>query len=129
MVNWKTSGRILLLDILLLLLLLSAGPLARWMIHVFPDCPVAQWGYQCCACGSTRCMLALSKLQIGQAFTFHPLLCILVFYGSLGLVSLNLGYLAGVQLFRKLFRLLTDYRAIIAWAIAYGLFGLLRNIL
>lgn len=129
MVNWKTRGRILLLDILLLLLLLSAGPLARCMIRALPDCPVAQLGYQCCACGSTRCLLALSQLQIGQAFTFHPLLCVLVFHGFLGLVALNLGHLANIHPFRSFFRLLTDYRAIIAWAIAYGLFGLLRNIL
>lgn len=122
-------SQILLLDFAIVLLAILARPLAAWMIEVLPDCFIAEMGYLCPACGSTRCLLALSRLQIGQAFTYHPLLCILGFYGALGLLALNLGYLAGIGFFRRLFRLLTDYRAIITWAIAYGLFGLLRNIL
>lgn len=122
------AARILLLDGILLLLLLWAGPLARWMIRWIPTCPVAALGYQCAACGSTRCILALAQGQFAQAFSFHPLLCILLSYSFLAWIALHLGHLCNVRPCRQLFSILTDYRAIIAWAVAYGLFAIARNI-
>lgn len=127
-VNLPKTAWILLLDAALLLILIFAGPLATWMIRRIPTCPLAALGYLCPACGSTRCILALSQLRIAQAFSFHPLLCILLVYCLLGWIALHLGHLGKRPLFRKLFAILTDYRAIIAWAIAYVLFAILRNI-
>lgn len=124
----KRKRWILLLDATLLLLLLCAGALAQWMMEVVPACPVAAAGYQCAACGSTRCVLALSRLEFGTAFSAHPLLCLLLCYGFVGLVALHLGYLAGRPAFARMFRWLTDYRAVIGWAVAYALFGILRNL-
>lgn len=119
---------IVLLDLALCVLALCLQPLARWMMAVLPTCPVAQLGYLCSACGSTRCLLALSQLQLAQAFAFHPLLCLLALYSLLGLLALHLGYLANIQPLRRLCKAMADYRVIIAWAVAYGLFGLLRNL-
>ncbi len=123
----KQLRRILLLDGCLLLGLLCAGPLAAWMLRWLPFCPIADLGYQCAACGSTRCILALSRLQFSQAFSFHPLLCLLIGYGFLGLIALHLGHLGQLRPFQRLFAWMTDYRAIIAWAVVYGLFAILRN--
>lgn len=121
--------RILLLDLALILLLLLAWPLSKWMMDVIPDCIVAQQGYLCPACGSTRCIQALLQLQLAPAFRLHPLLCLLVFHLAAMVLFLNLGWVAGLDACRRVFRLLTDYRLFIAWGVAYALFGILRNIL
>lgn len=125
--NFPKAAWILLLDGALLLLLLFAGHLAKWMIRWIPTCPMAALGYQCAACGSTRCILALTQFQFAPAFSLHPLLCILLLYGFLGWLALHLGYLCNIRRCRQLLRVLTDYRAIIAWAIVWALFAILRN--
>ena len=122
----KERRWILLLDGALLALVLLAGPLATWMIQVVPTCPVALAGYQCAACGSTRCVLALSRLDVVGAFFAHPMLCLLLCYGFVGLLALNLGAF-GLGFGKRLFRALVDYRVVIGWALAYALFGLVRN--
>lgn len=128
MLGSKRTIWIWLLDGVVLLLILCAGFLAEWMMEAVPTCPVAVAGYRCAACGSTRCVLALSRLDLATAFSVHPLLCILLCHGFVALLSLNLGFLANRPLFRRAFRGLTDYRVVIAWAVAYALFGILRNL-
>lgn len=127
----KLSHRrlVLLLDIALVLLLLLVWPLSNWMLDVLPDCVVAQKGYLCPACGSTRCIQALLQRNLPLAFRLHPLLCLLLFHLATMVLFLHLGWLADCKPCRRVFRLLTDYRLFIVWGIAYALFGILRNIL
>lgn len=120
--------RLLLLDLVLLLAVLAIRPLAGWMMAVLPTCPVAKLGYLCWACGSTRCLLSLSRFQLGQAFAFHPFLCLLAAYGLTALLALHLGFLPKLRPLHRLCRAMAGHRAIIAWAIAYGIFGILRNL-
>ena len=123
----KMRRWILLLDGGLLALVLVAGSLTKWMIRVIPTCPVARVGYQCAACGSTRCVLALTQGNVTGAFAAHPLLCLLLLYGAVGLVALNLAAF-GLEKGRRIFHRMVNYRVVIAWAVAYGIFGLVRNI-
>lgn len=45
-------------------------------------CPLKAWtGLPCLSCGSTRCVLALTRGQVREAFAWHPLL-------TLGLLTL-----------------------------------------
>lgn len=119
---------ILLLDAAIILLILLAGPLSSWMMDALPNCIIAELGYLCPACGSTRCVRALLNADFASAFQLHPLLCVLVIHLSAILLFLNLGWLADWKPCRHIFRLLTDYRIFIGWAAAYVLFGILRNI-
>lgn len=119
---------IVLLDVGILLLVLLAVPLSSWMMDTLPNCIVAELGYLCPACGSTRCVRALLSADFASAFRLHPLLCILLAHLSAILLLLNLGWLANLNPCRRAFRLLTDPHIFIGWAVAYVLFGILRNI-
>lgn len=122
--RWK---RILLLDLCIVLLALLAAPLSSWMLRALPNCFVAELGYLCPACGSTRCVQALSRGQLSLAFSLHPMLCVSLVYLAAVLLFLHLQVFCPKPWSRRIFAGLTHWKTISLWGICYGLFGLLRN--
>jgi hypothetical protein len=52
----------------------AAAPLAPALARGLPPCPVnALLGIPCLACGSTRSLLGLARLDVGAAFFWNPL--------------------------------------------------------
>lgn len=120
-------SRLLLLDLGILLLILLAGPLSAWMLDVLPGCFVAELGYLCPACGSTRCVQALSRGELALAFSLHPMLCISLVYLTVLLLFLHLRVLWGKRWCSCIFAGLTHWKTISLWGLCYALFGILRN--
>ena len=117
------------LDVGFLALLPLAALLAKWMLGALPDCPVMKAGLLCPACGGTRCLLQLTKGNFLQALRYNAyffftawLLFGLLVLGNVW--ALTHGKKGGVLL-KKVLR----PRWIVAWAIGFALFGILRNLL
>jgi len=67
-------------------------------ISFFPSCWLRKWtGIPCPFCGGTRCLLAWSHLEWGEAFQLNPM----VFFACIGIVVWFGLWIAGKR-FRKL---------------------------
>lgn len=125
----KGRFRLLLLDLALIALGLAAAPCAKWMLDVLPDCYIAQMGLPCPSCGGTRAVAALCRGDVVTAWGFHPAVVLVVLYVIVLLVVLHLEVLFRLAWARFLRVCMTDYRTIIGLAVAFVLFGILRNLL
>lgn len=123
----KKIASVLCLDGVLLLLALAVRPLSRWMMRNVPTCPVAAAGLQCPACGSTRCVRYFFSGEFLVSFSMNPAVFLLIVYLGAALILLNVGALMKADRLEKIARAMTGWRAVIIWAIAFVLFGVVRN--
>lgn len=120
---------VLLLDAVLLIAAVLAGPMAKWMLWALPDCALARVGVMCPSCGGTRCVRAFFSAEFGAAFRFNPFFFVLIWYLAGALVLLNVGVLLKVNWAEKTARAMTGGTAVIVAAITFALFGLVRNLI
>ncbi len=121
----QTIWLTLLLDAGILLAVCFAPLLATGMIAWLPDCYVRQLGFLCPACGGTRCVEAFFGGDFSTAFRFNPAVFLLIIYGIVLLLLLNLQLLC--KQLRPLTRGMVHPNAVIAAAILFVLFGIFRN--
>lgn len=119
----------LLLDGLLLLGAACAKFLAAAMIEYLPDCVFARVGITCPACGATRCVRAFFSGHFSEAFALHPFIFCLIWYLAAGLLALNLGYVFGEKHCQRIASAMLGGKAIIALAVIYAIFGVIRMLL
>lgn len=124
----KPKRLILILDGALVLLALCSGWLAKLMLRILPDCFVARLGFQCPACGGTRCIRAMAAGEWAVAFSYNGYIFITVMLAGMLLLALNLGYVCSVSQCRKLVQRIPVPRLVIFWAVGFVLFGVLRNL-
>lgn len=115
------------MDGLVLLLALAAKPLSGWMMEHVPACPVASVGLQCPACGGTRAVRYFFGGAFSMSFVMNPAIFLLMVYLGVALILLNVGILLKVEGLEKIGLRMTDWRAVIVWAIAFAIFGVVRN--
>lgn len=125
----KRRYGVLLLDGLLLLGGILAKFLASAMIRWLPDCIFASMGITCPACGATRCVREFFSGNFSVAFGLHPFIFCLIWYLAAALVVLNIGFVLGQKHCQSIAKILLGYKAIIALAIVYAVFGLIRMFL
>lgn len=119
---------VLLLDLGLTILAFAAGPMTEWMLRIIPGCPVAGLGLQCPACGGTRCVRYFFSWNFADAFQANPFFFLLILYLAAALVLLNIGVMLKVQWAQRLARTMTCWQAVIATAILFAIFGVVRNL-
>lgn len=100
---------------------------AGWMMDVFPDCVFAQMGLQCASCGATRCVLYFFTGQPGAAFAMNPFAFAVILYVIAWLIFMNLHCFTRWKFPGKAAAFMLHYRTVIALAIGYAIFGVLRN--
>ena len=120
---------ILLMDMGLVVLVLFAGMLSRWMIAALPPCPFVAAGLLCPACGGTRCVRYITQGAIGEAFAVNPFIFLLIIYVGIGLILLNIGVWAKAQRVEKIACAMLGWQAVIVCAVLFVLFGVARNVL
>jgi hypothetical protein len=118
---------ILLLDLGLVIAAGAAGPLSRWMIAFFPDCPIASMGFLCPSCGGTRCVRAFFSGDFVAALSLNPFFFVLIWYLGVALMLLNVGVLMRVEWAEKAARLMTGWQAVVIAAVIFVIFGVVRN--
>lgn len=120
---------VFIVDLILLAVLPMCAAFAPWLMAVLPDCPVTKLGLLCPACGGTRCVLFLSDGNLIGAFRMHPYLFLTVVLGALLLIWLNAAVFFVQRKENKLLSRILRPSSIVIWAIGYGLYGILRNVL
>jgi hypothetical protein len=118
---------VLLLDGALLVAAALVVPLAKWMLWALPDCSFAKIGVLCPSCGGTRCVRAFFSGDFGAAFSFNPFFFVLICYLAAALVLLNVGVLLKVKWADRAARAMTSGAAVIIAAVAFAIFGVVRN--
>ena len=91
-------------------------------------CFYLQFGLQCPACGGTRCLNYLTAGKVFYAFQLNPyVFCTVIL--SVGILSLmNIAVLSKKGQGRELLNRIWKPKWLIAWAVGFAVFGILRNI-
>lgn len=93
------------------------------MIKFIPGCTFyKKFELLCPACGGTRFMISLLKLNFVQAFYIHPVFFLLTMY----LVILNISYIINTIFNKKIY--LFRWWHIVFWGILLLIFTIFRNI-
>ena len=124
----KKTRFVIILDVLVGLLVLIAVPISGWMFRFLPDCPWVALGWQCPSCGGTRCVRYLFSGRMAEAFAVNPFLFVLIWYLIAALLLMNVGVLLKWKWAEKCARAMTDWRMVIAVAVLFVIFGIVRNI-
>ncbi len=119
---------ILLLDAAVLIGLLLGVLIISWMQANITPCVFTHFGLLCPACGGTRCLRYLLQGQLQQAFLMNPYLFCTAFLALILVLLLNMAVLTQKHYGMSLVRLICKPRWLIAWAVGFALFGILRNI-
>lgn len=100
---------------------------SRFMLKNFPPCYFAERGFLCPACGGTRCVAALCSGNIIEAFKYNAMFFLMFLYIGAFIVFLNIAFISGSAFFDKAWRKMINPYILIAWAIGFAVFGILRN--
>ena len=120
---------ILLLDSLLLAAFLAAPWVSSWMLAHLPPCFFLKMGLLCPACGGTRCLQALTRGEFSQAFQRNPYLFCTAFLALALVVLVNVAVLSSGRWGAGLLRRVARPWLVTLWAVGFGVFGILRNLL
>lgn len=123
----KSFNIIILADVILILLMCFGKRLVHLAMNILPTCPFLKMGLLCPACGGTRCTFAILNLDFAAAFNFNPFIFVLFFYAATAYICVNLHFLFGFNTPRKIYKALLDYKVIIILAVAFMIFGVVRN--
>lgn len=127
MINKKPFWIMLIIDLLALLFVVFAKPIVLFTMATLPTCIFFKLGYQCPACGGTRCFFSIFNLDFVSAFNYNPFIFVLLFYVLIIFVCLNLHYLLGYQKPKNIIKAMINPKIVISFAILFCVFGLLRN--
>ena len=121
---------VLIIDVLCLLIALTIRPIASYMVHMPTACYFRKYySLLCPSCGGTRGVYYLSRFELSSAFRSNQFFFLLAFYLIGVLVCANLAYVANIETFKTLFVRIASYKVIIALAVLWGIFGILRNVI
>lgn len=123
----KSFYILLSVDAVLLTLLFFARDLVLLAMAILPTCPFVMLGYQCPACGGTRCVFNILSLNFATAFRFNPLVFVLFFYALICFICVNLYYLFGIKWAKNVYKAMLNPKIIIVFAVVFALFGIIRN--
>lgn len=123
-VPWWLFG----LDAVLVLLGVYGDRLAALMMRWLPACAFAQRGVLCPACGGTRCVSSLCQGAFGQAFSYNPVLFLVLMAGCALVIALHFWVLFRARWAAAVCRVLVHHRTVIGFAVSFVVFGLLRNV-
>ncbi len=121
----KQSTKIILLDIIMVV---ASGLFLFISINLkLPPCYVkALTGFDCPACGGTRMVINIAKLNFIKAFHYNPFMFLAFIYGILFFILLNISILnkKAIQIINKLYCLKMCY----IWCTGLIIFTIVRNL-
>lgn len=129
MVRRRTEILIVILDLVLIVGAAFAENIASLMLKDLPDCYFAAHSIPCPACGGTRCVYNFFSFNFATAFSYNQFMFLLIIYVIVITALLNLGHLFKIGWAKNAFKRVTHYEVIIALAVAYALFGVIRTFL
>lgn len=116
------------IDAAVMLLLLFGQRITALMMQILPDCPFAQWGYLCPACGGTRCVASFCRGAFGESFAYNPIIFIVLVYSIVLLIALHLRSFFGFRFATAMSRVMASHWAVIGFAVVFAAYGFLRNL-
>lgn len=127
--NAMTKKQILLLlaDLGILALALLIPHISQFMLSSGPPCVFTLLGVQCPSCGATRCVRYFFTGQFSAAFSMNPFIFCLILYAILWLILVNVSCFTGWKPAGKISRFMVRPGVVITLAVAFALFGILRN--
>ena len=123
----KKQILLLLGDLAILALALLIPRFSKLLLDAGPACIFTRWGLLCPACGGTRCVRYFFTGRFSLAFAMNPLIFILILYGIFWLFLVNLGCFARWKPAQKAASFMVRPGVVVSFAIAFALFGILRN--
>lgn len=120
----KKSIKIILIELLILILAII-GVNSNLMQYT-PSCLFYEaTNLQCSSCGGTRCVENILKGNFKEAFLFHPIFFISIFY----LLLCNIVYLINLNKKNKILTwIYPKYWYAIIFAVILVIYGILRNL-
>lgn len=124
-----TKKRLFLLlgDLGILALSLLIPHISQFLLNAGPPCFFARLGVLCPSCGATRCVRYFFSGQFSSAFAMNPFIFGLMLYALIWLILVNIGYFTRWKSAKKISAFMVSPGAVIGLAIAFALFGILRN--
>ena len=123
----KKQTLLLLGDLAILALALLIPRLSQFLLNAGPPCVFARRGFLCPSCGGTRCVRYFFTGRFSQAFAMNPFIFILILYGIFWLFLVNLSCFTRWKPAQKAASFMVSPGVVISFAIAFALFGILRN--
>ena len=117
------------LDLLVVILFLSAKSLASLMLSSLSDCITNQWGLLCPACGGTRAVFHFASGNFLKSFQYNPFFFVLILYFLFFMLMLNLEMLFRIRRAKKIRAWMIHPKTVIVFAICYAIFGIVRNLI
>jgi len=120
----KKSIKIILIELLILILAII-GVNSNLMQYT-PSCLLYEaTNLQCPSCGGTRCVENILKGNFKEAFLFHPIFFIVIFY----LMLCNIVYLINLNKKKEILTwIYPKYWYAIIFAVILVIYGILRNL-
>ena len=115
------------LDIFLISLILIGQKFYEKLMELLPECVILTFtGRQCGSCGGTRCVYNFFTGNFVSAFQLNPFFFFATIYAIIVILLVNLAFLFMIKNFEKPLKAIANYKVIIAWAIAYSVFTVIR---
>ena len=117
------------LDVLLLVGFFLSGYISGWMMEHLPDCLFLGVGILCPACGGTRVVESLSRLDFVAALQHNPMIFLTLVYLLMLVVLLNLSYVFHKAFADKGIKALVNRKVLYSILFFYVAFGVFRNLI
>ena len=118
---------VVIIDCLVPIAFLVCYITSRFMHSLSIICYVKKMGFECPACGGTRCVISFTDFDFVSSFNYNPYIFITIIFTAITLVFMNVTVFSESQTCEKLFTKLISFRLVIIWAIGFVLFGIIRN--
>lgn len=117
----------LFIDFAMIVMFLFAAPATKLLSAIIPECIFSKHGFQCPACGGTRCTYMFASGRFDEAIGYNAFVFMMWLYIIAVVLLLNLYKFFGIRAAGRLCGLAVDYRTVIAIAVCFAVFGIVRN--
>ena len=116
----------ILTDVLILAFVFAAQHITSFMMTL-PACFFLSRGIICPACGGTRCVNSFFSLDFPSAFGYNQFIFFMIIYLAVLVAVLNFEAFTNNRFFVRARKALIAPKTVIALAVLFALFGVLRN--
>ncbi len=125
----KKQIHVIIIDLALAVMFFSFKIITALMLKHLPKCIFLQYGIVCPSCGGTRSVRNFVSGNFLLSFKYNPFVFLVIIYALAGIVMFNIAYLFQVKSADRIFKKMISATAIIAFAVGYVVFGLVRNLI
>lgn len=120
---------VIIIDCLAVCAAIFIQPLAALSARISPYCLLrAGLGLRCSLCGGTHSLVSLCKGRVWEAFLLNPFVFLTLVFCVFLLALYHLSVFTNLQGAKILLSKLFHYRVAVVWAVAAGIFLVMRNL-